>query len=102
MDTPYIPDTAGSVPTEILAQYPPKPAVPNVDNPVNIPATNVPAPTFDPHSQDPEPTAEDKLEYVYQFAKRFDALISSIGPEQIEQVQKIARNPLFSKMFGSK
>ena len=50
----------------------------------------------------PEPILSDaeKLDYLYTVARKVAALVDSVSPAQIEQVKKIQRNPLLSKLFS--
>ena len=45
-------------------------------------------------------TDAEKLDYLYQVALKVSALVESVTPAQIEQVQKLQRNPFLSKMFA--
>lgn len=47
-----------------------------------------------------ELTDAEKLDYLYQVALKVGALVASITPQQVEQVQKLQRNPFLSKMFA--
>lgn len=45
-------------------------------------------------------TDAEKLDYLYRVAVKVGVLVDSITPAQVEQVQKIQRNPLLAKMFS--
>lgn len=47
-----------------------------------------------------ELTDAEKIEYLYQVALKVGALVDSITPAQVEQVQKLQRNPFLSKIFA--
>ena len=47
-----------------------------------------------------ELTDAEKLDYLYRVAVKVGALVDSITPAQVEQVQKLQRNPFLSKMFA--
>lgn len=68
------------------------PVIPTVDNPVNITA-----PEFDAFSQF---SLEQKVDYLFNIARRVETLIDTVTPDQIERVTKVASNPLFRKMFS--
>ena len=50
----------------------------------------------------PDPILSDaeKLDYLYAVARKVATLVDSVSPAQIEQVKKIQRNPLLSKLFS--
>jgi len=63
--------------------------------------TNIPAPVLtDVPIVEPDVTLEDKVDYIYRTLQKVDTLISSIGPDQIAQVGKLAGNPLMAKLMG--
>ena len=47
-----------------------------------------------------ELSLEEKVEYLYQVVVKVEALVAAITPAQVEQVQKLQRNPFLAKMFS--
>ncbi len=108
LDGDAMPDTTGPVVTSTAPLDITKPdLVPGPIPALNtlsagiIPADNIPAPAFVPADTiDDYDGDTDKLDYLYQMAKRIEGIVNSITPEQVERVNKLASNPLLSRMFG--